>query len=170
VIRSATGLDQPPRFEVGLGYNYRRANAPPGSCQCFSLNGGYASLTLNVARGLSLVADGSAAFADDVVDTQQSILVVNYLFGPRYSWRRDTHKVTPFGQALLGGSTELSDVAPVQHVSSFAFSLGGGVNARLTHRLGWNVGEVDWVHSQFPNGSNNRQNELKIASGVAFRF
>lgn len=169
-VSPSSGTQPPPRFEVGLGFNYLHANAPPGSCQCFSLNGGYASLAFYVSHGLNLVADGSAAFAGDVDGSKQSMLISNYLFGPRYSWRRGARKLVPFGQALLGGSTELSNVAPVQHVSAFAFGLGGGVNAELAHHLGLKLGEADWVHSLLPNGSNDLQNNLRITSGIVIRF
>jgi hypothetical protein len=159
-----------PFIELSLGYAYMHANAPPGSCQCFSLNGGFASAAVNLKHGFSLAGDLSVSHAGNIAGSTQTITVVNYLFGPRYSWRPASGRFTPYGQFLLGGSTELSSSPPVQHVSAFAFETGGGVNARLTHRFGWNIVELDWLHSQLPNAVNNRQNDLKITSGVIFRF
>ena len=169
-MQKAGGVEKPPAVEVGLGYTYLHANAPPGACQCFSLNGGYGSVTVNASHGFATVGDFSVAHAGNIAPTAQSLTVVNYLFGPRYSWRASSNRFTPYGQVLLGGSTELSSLPRVQNVSAFAFSIGGGVNARLTHRIGWKIFELDWLHSQLPNGVNNRQNDLRIDSGVILRF
>lgn len=158
-----------PAVELTLGYTYLHANAPPGSCACFSLNGGYGAVAFNLPRGFSLVGDISGAHSGSVAATNQSISVVNYLFGPRYSWRSGG-RFTPYGQFLLGGSTELSSLAAVQHVSAFAFSPGGGVNAQISNHLGWNIGELDWLHSQLPNAVNNRQNDLRVNTGLILRF
>lgn len=169
-VGASAGAEATPRFELSLGYNFLRVNAPPGDCGCFSLNGGYGSIAVNVTRGVSVVADGSAAFAGNVDGTRQSMLLGTYLFGPRYSWRRPAGRIAPFGQAQFGGATELSNTAPVQHVSAFAWSLGGGVNVQLTHWFGLRAGEADWLHSLLPNGSNDRQNSLRVRSGILIRF
>jgi outer membrane immunogenic protein len=169
--QSAGSAGEPiPRVELALGYTYLHANAPPGSCGCFSLNGGSGAAAVNFPYGLGIVGDVSTAHASSVNGTSQNLIVLNYLFGLRYSWRGHSRAFTPYGQFLLGGSTEYSNKTPVQNTSAFAFSTGGGVNARLTRRLGWNIAEADWVHSQLPNGGNARQNDLSISSGVILRF
>jgi hypothetical protein len=159
-----------PTFEVGLGYTYLHANAPPGTCECFSFNGGYGVFVANLPHGLSVVGDISAATASNISGTTEGLTVVNYLFGPRYSWRPGSGRFTTYGQFLLGGSSQSSNIAAVPHVSAFAYSPGGGVSVGLSRHFGLNLGEVDWLHSQLPNAGNNRQNDLRISSGVLFRF
>jgi hypothetical protein len=159
-----------PAIEVSLGYTYLHANAPPGTCECFSFNGGYGAFIANLPHGLSVVGDISAATASNISGTTEGLTVVNYLFGPRYSWRPGSGRFTTYGQFLLGGSSQSSNIAAVPHVSAFAFSPGGGVSVGLTHHFGLNLAEVDWLHSQLPNAGNNRQNDLRISSGVLFRF
>jgi len=171
VTHNAGGsAEMTPAVEVSLGYAYLHANAPPGACECFSFNGGYGSIAANFSHGLGLVADISAATANNISGTSESLTVVNYLFGPRYSWRSSSGRFTPYGQFLFGGSAQSSNVGAVPKVNAFAFSLGGGVSARLRHRFGWNLAEAEWLHSQLPNAVNNRQNDLRISSGVIFRF
>jgi hypothetical protein len=157
-------------MELSLGYAYLHANAPPGSCECFSFNGGYGSVAMNFPHGISLVGDISAATAGNVSGTTENLTIVNYLFGPRFSWRPSSSRFTPYGQFLLGGSSQSSNIAAVPNASAFALSLGGGASARLTPHLGWNLAEADWLHSQLPNAVNNRQNDLRISSGIIFRF
>jgi hypothetical protein len=70
----------------------------------------------------------------------------------------------------LGGSTQNSNVTVNSSTTAFAFSAGGGVSTRLTHLLGLNLIEADWLHSHLPNGVNNRQNILRVNSGIIFRF
>jgi hypothetical protein len=159
-----------PLIEVSLGYSYLRANAPPGACQCFSLIGGYGSITANFPHGLSLVADMSAAHANHIVGGSQSLTVVNFLYGPRYTWRPASGRLTPFGQVLLGSSTQDSNASAIPNATAFAFTAGGGVSTKVNRRLGLNLIQVDWLHSDLPNGVNNRQNDLRIDSGVIVRF
>jgi hypothetical protein len=49
-------------FEVSLGYSYVRANASPGQCGCFSMNGGSGAFAASMGHGISLVADVDGYF------------------------------------------------------------------------------------------------------------
>jgi hypothetical protein len=71
-----------PRAEMGLNYNYLHANAPPGQCGCFSLNGGSAAIVVNLRPRWSAVADITVAHANHVDGTLQNITIIDYLFGP----------------------------------------------------------------------------------------
>jgi peptidoglycan-associated lipoprotein len=155
------------RSELTLGYTYLHANAPPGVCGCFGLNGGFGSASLRVAGGLSVVADFSGARIGSVPGAAGGTTIFNYLLGPRYSLRR-SGRLAPYGQILLGGSTESRNSGA--SASGFAFSGGGGLNARLSRHVGWNAVEIDWLRSQIANGGNNRQNDLRIDTGAIFRF
>jgi len=165
------GLDagQTPVLEFGVGYTYMHANAPPSGCGCFALNGGYASMIVHSEYGLALVADLSSSHANNVNATTQNITVFNYLFGPRYYYRPE-RRYTPYVQALAGGSEEFSNYAYAQGATAFAASGGGGLSARLSRRLGWNVVEADYVYSRLPNANNNQQNDLRVSTGITFRL
>jgi hypothetical protein len=54
--------------------------------------------------------------------------------------------------------------------NSFGLMGGGGVTTRLRDHLGANLVEVDWVYTQVPNAVNDRQNDLRIATGLIYRF
>jgi peptidoglycan-associated lipoprotein len=165
------GLDagQVPAMEVGVDYAYLHANAPPAQCGCFSLQGVGGSLAINAVHGISFVADIATADAKNVDGTPQNIRILNFLAGPRYSYR--THsRFTPYIEALLGRSLELSNYAIVQNQSGFAVSGGGGVNRTFGRYFGWKVVEADYIHSQIFNGHNNRQNDLRLTTGIFFRL
>jgi outer membrane immunogenic protein len=156
-------------MELGFDYTYLHANAPPAQCGCFSLNGGGGNLVLNMPRGVSLVADLQATHANTINGTTQNISIFNYLFGPRYSYR-STSRFTPYGQVLAGGSEELSNYAFVQNRNAFAISAGGGASRFLTSHLAWSIVEVDYIYSRLPNAVNNHQNDLRVSTGIIFRF
>jgi outer membrane immunogenic protein len=168
---STFGIDkgQTAVMEIGASYAYFHANAPAMVCGCFSLNGGGGSIVVNAPHGLSLVADLSAAHANDVDGTTQSVTIFDYLFGPRYSYR-SARRFTPFVQALAGGAKEMSNYAYVQNANAFAASGGGGVNTVITRRIQWNIVEADYVYSRLPNAVNNHQNDLRVTTGFSVRF
>ncbi len=155
--------------EVGLDYAYVRANAPPADCGCFSMNGGGGSLVVNMPHDLSLVADLQATHAGNINDTTQTITVFDYLFGPRFSYRSRS-RFTPYVQVLVGGSEEFSNYAFVADSHAFAVSGGGGVSRVLSRHLVWNIVGVDYVYSKLPNAVNDHQNDLRVTTGLAFRF
>ena len=92
-----------PFIELGLDYNYVRANAPPADCGCFSMNGGDAWAAYNFTSSLAAVAQFSAHHASNVNGSGADLTLKSYLFGGRYSWRNSS-RFMPFGQALFGGS------------------------------------------------------------------
>ncbi|MGD0646462.1 MAG: hypothetical protein ABR971_00620 [Acidobacteriaceae bacterium] len=165
------GLDpgQTSAVDVGLDYAYVRANAPPAACGCFSMNGGGGNLVINMRHGVSAVADLQATHANNLNGTPQTITVFDYLFGPRYSYRTGS-RFTPYAQVLLGGSDELSNYAFVRNTQAFAVSGGGGVSRLLSRHFAWNIVEVDYVYSRLPNAVNDHQNDLRVTTGLAFRF
>jgi peptidoglycan-associated lipoprotein len=151
--------------EIGLGYAYFHANAPPSGCGCFSLNGGTGSLIVNATHGISIVADLSGAHASQVNGTAENISIFNYLVGPRYSYRTHSH-YTPYVQGLVGGSSEFTNNVSLQNTSAFAASAGVGLNALFSHHWSWNIFEVDYVYSQLPNGVNSYQNDFRASSSL----
>ena len=46
-----------PRAEVAVDYSYMRANATPGECGCFNLNGGSVETAVHAYRGISAAFD-----------------------------------------------------------------------------------------------------------------
>ena len=156
-------------MEIGLGYTYFHANAPPSGCGCFSLNGGAGSVTINASHGLGLVVDLSGVHASQVNSTAQWITIFDYFAGPRYSFRSHS-RFTPFVQGLIGGSRETSNTVSLTSANAFAGGGGAGVNAVLGRHLGWNIVEVDYIYSQLPNGVNNYQSDLRVSSRILFRF
>jgi len=169
VLQAGLEYGQTAPFEVTIGYSFLQANAPPGLCGCFSMNQGVGTFAYNVRHGLGFVADVSGGHSNALSGTQQSISLITYLGGARYSWKLGRSRYTPYGEALFGESGETSNYVFAQSVRGFAFMPAGGVKIRLSPHFGWNV-EAAWLHSDIPNNSNNRQNDIRIATGFTLRL
>ena len=157
------------RFEFGANYNYFHANAPPGQCGCFSLNGGSGTVVYNITSRWAAVADLTVGHATNVDNSLQNITIFNYLFGPRYT-RRMESRFVPYAQILLGGAKEDVNFEFTINRQSFGLLAGGGVTTPLKHRFSLTLGEVDWIHTRIPNAVNNSQNDIRIATGVTFNL
>ena len=157
------------RYEAGLNYNFIHANAPPGQCGCFSMNGGSGTFVMNFTPKWSAVADIMLAHAGNVNQTGQNITIFNYLFGPRYSIRTSSRFV-PYGEVMLGGAKEDVNIQFAINRNAFGFAAGGGVTTSLKPNLGWTIVEGDWIYTRIPNAVNNRQNDVRIVTGLSYRF
>ena len=158
-----------PRMEAGFNYNYIHANAPPGQCGCFSLNGGSASFTYNITPVWAGVADLTVAHASQVNGTAQDITIINYLFGARYTKRNHTRWV-PYGQVLFGGAKEDVNFQFDINSQSLGIMGGGGVTTRIRNHLAVTVVEIDYVYTRIPNAKGNSQNNTRVVTGIIYRF
>jgi len=168
-ISTGGSHDEIPRFEVGANYNYFHANAPPGKCGCFSLNGGSGTILMNVTPVWAAVADIAVAHANQVDNTSQNITIINYLFGARYT-RRNSSRFTPYGEALFGGAKEDVNFQFTINRNSFGLAAGGGVKAQLKRRWGLTIAQFDYVYTQIPNAKNDRQNNIRVSTGIIYNF
>lgn len=168
-LPASHGSDEISRFEAGANYNFFRANAPPGQCGCFNMNGGSGTFLVNLTPRWSALADIAVAQASHVNNTSQNIMIINYLFGPRYTYRNNT-RWTPYAEVMLGGAKENVNFRFDINRQSFGVMGGGGVSTKIKPRWGINIIEVDYVYTRIPNATNNTQNNLRIATGVVYHF
>ena len=162
-----------PKLDVSLGYNYMRANAPPGGCPCFSLNGGYLAAGFHIVDWLSLEAEGTGGRANNISLLGQNLNLITVAAGPRVSL--SGHRFVPFGEALFGvahGSDSYFPTATsfTTSASSFALSAGGGLDYSLNHRYAIRAVDVQYLRTAFPNGNTNTQNHLMIGAGLVVKF
>ncbi len=163
-----------PVAELGADYNYVRANAPPDGCGCFSMHGANAWFAYRFTHSFAVVAEVSSQRASDISGSGEDLTLTSYLFGPRFSWHRSGH-FAPFGQVLLGGAhaggSFASDSSGFAGSSNaFALIAGGGLDIGISRHFAIRALEADYYRTQFANGLNDRQNNLRISAGVIFRF
>jgi len=173
---AANLTDGPLHAEFAAGYTYVRANAPPGQCDCFSMNGA----SVSVAQPLSspkfaFVFDAMIAHASNISAGRYDLTLSTFTAGIRYrpipgsQW-------SPFGQVLLGAAhatgSLVSGDTPAASDSSlkFASTIGGGVDYWLNNRWSLRVLEADYLLTTYSNRTNNHQNNLRVSIGAAYHF
>jgi hypothetical protein len=87
------------------------------------------------------------------------------LFGPRAS--TSIGRYTPFAQFLLGFTYQTDTGGNVSN-SDLAFSdgAGAGLDYKIVNAVAWRL-QADWIHTRIFRGT---QNDLRISTGIVFRF
>jgi outer membrane immunogenic protein len=163
------------RPEVGFEYTYAHANAPPGGCGCFSLNGGSISFAQPVYSGhYAGVFDADFLHASTANPSGYDVSLSAFTAGVRY--RPILHNAwSPFGQVLVGGvhgsGRLVGEGTPAANDAAlvFATNVGGGVDRRLTDHWSARV-EADYLLTTFTNGVNDHQNNVRISAGFVYHF
>jgi opacity protein-like surface antigen len=182
VLLLFTGIasaQETPKVEVFGGYSYVRLMDEGATA---NFNGGSGSFSYNPTPWLGLVGDfGGYHWSNSGSDAN----IVTYMFGPKIAFRKGP--LTPFIQELFGGGhisgtagTDCGDarVRPQQIIgcgvssseNGFAMALGGGLDWNATRHIGIRLVQAEYLLTKFNDGSNNRQNNLRISGGVVFRW
>ncbi|MBE7158818.1 MAG: outer membrane beta-barrel protein [Rhodospirillales bacterium] len=169
--QSSFGLEvgQTAPLQVGAQFQFTRANAPPGQCGCFWMEGGGVEITRSFSRAWGANIDVYYGRASQLNKTDEQISIFNYLAGPRYTYRTET-RYTPYAQALVGASKVSSNYYAYKSGNSYlAAQAGLGVEVWVTRHLSVPL-QADWVYSRAVNGLNARQNNTRLGVGVIYRL
>jgi outer membrane protein OmpA-like peptidoglycan-associated protein len=157
---------------LSAGFSY--INLDPGSgFDSFNNYGANGGVAFNVTRYLGLVADvGGYDFKRSVNGNGVNGSMNTYLFGPRLNLRRFDHFV-PFAEFLFGGAHSGLEMTGTGSQDAFALAAGGGVDVVFNKWFAWRFAQIDYLMTNFSGPSlndNARQNNLRLGSGVVFRF
>lgn len=146
-----------PKAEFFVGYEYQHLN--PGGTGCHGLG-------LNLAYNLSDWLGGVGDFGicrQAGLPSGLSAHNINYLFGPRLTYR-NFGKWNPFGQVLLGGQHVGSNVGSA---NSFAMTLGGGMDYQYNDRFSLRLIQVEYLYTHFGGAT---QNNARIEAGLVYTW
>jgi outer membrane protein OmpA-like peptidoglycan-associated protein len=171
--RSSDHPQDPARFQISAGYDYVRANAPPGSCDCFGLQGAYVSAGFGINSWLSIEAQATGQHGNDISALGQDLTLVTVAAGPKI--RHDFGKFELFGQLHLGVAHGSDSYFPTGNTyttsaSSFTLTTGGGLDYLFSKHFSIRLFDAQYLRSQLPNNVDNEQNELMLSAGLVYRF
>jgi len=153
-------------MEVSGQYQYVRIypgqGAPSANCQ-----GAGGTFAANLNRWVGVVGDvGYCKLTGQ--PTGASAHEINYLFGPRFSYR-NYGRVTPYAQVLFGGERLSASVTgfPSASTNAFAMTFGGGADFQVSRHLAFRAIQFEYLYTHF---SGAKQNNLRIQSGLVYRF
>lgn len=161
-----------PKVDIFAGYSYVRQNPSASGVSSYSLNGGSASVAYNANNWLSGVADFGAYHSGNILNSGADGTVSTFLFGPRVSVRH-FGRVTPFAEVLFGvAHADASIAGGSGSDNAFAMTAGGGLDYRLTDHLAIRPVKVDYLLTRFSESAPSRQsqNNLRVSTGIVFRF
>lgn len=163
--------------EIAADFSYINSNAPVGGCGCFGVYGGSLTLAVPIAHGpLAIVGDITSGSSTSIAPNSYHLTLSTFTAGARYTpaWR--TARLHPFAQATAGvahASQSLvsgSGASVPNAAAAFAADLGGGIDIDLNRRFRFRLAQASYVLTTFDNSSNNRQNNLRLSTGLVFRF
>jgi outer membrane protein OmpA-like peptidoglycan-associated protein len=161
-----------PRYEIAGMFDYVNFN-PGGGFQSFSNYGGSGSFTWNPSRWIGLTEElGGLSYERNVNGASVDGGITTFLLGPRLNLRKFDYFI-PFAEFLLGGAHVGPPMTGADSQSAFAIAAGGGVDIALTRSIAWRFAEIDYLMTNFSGpsvGGNARQDNLRLGTGVVFRF
>ena len=119
-------------------------------------------------------AEVSSQRASDISGSGEDLTLTSYLFGPRFSWHRSGH-FAPFGSGPAGwGACQrklcLEQFGICRLIQRLRPDRGRRAGYRNYRHFAIRALEADYYRTQFTNGLNDRQNNLRLSAGVIFRF
>jgi len=159
--------------ELFLGYSLFRANPATSGFDSFTLNGASASGAYHFNDTFSLVGDFGGYHNGNILNSGFEGTIYTYMIGPRASYH-GFERLTPFAQVLLGGAHATDNTFGTGSEHAFAWSVGGGIDAKLNDKFSVRIAQVDYLMTrfgEFPNPSQARtQNNFRFSAGVVFHF
>jgi hypothetical protein len=177
--QSATA-DAPGNREADLAITYTEQYSNLVSTPTFWHGGGGAELSAPIYHGLGMAESVTGTATSNAANSNIGLTLVTANLGPRYTFRphlghQRNRSVAIFGQALGGLAWGFNSYFPSStgaqtNYVSFDLQLGGGVDLELSRHFGLRLFQGDWVRTEFPNGTTNVQNNLRLSAGVVLRI
>lgn len=164
----STGTE-PLSVEIGGGYTSIHANAGPGQCGCFYMPGFDAQAGVYGSSRFSVLVDVGRTKRNNINGYGNNLTLSTYMAGAKYTVRRGRF-LSPYGTALVGIGASQSNYALDSQTVNIAFAGGGGLNVRLTRHLDFRAAEAEYLVTHIPNSVNDRQNQLRLTSGLTYHF
>jgi len=164
--KTLPSVRRPPLVELFGGFAYNRTPGTGGAASS-SLPGALGSFGINAKPWLQIVGDSSYNF--QTVSGTKTILYANH-YGPRYYYRGLRHlHITPFAEALVGGSRADTTIAgSTSSQNCISFKIGGGIDYRASRRWEIRLVDVDYYRTSF--GTDAHQSNYWISTGVVLRL
>jgi outer membrane immunogenic protein len=175
-----------PRAEVSLAYSPTEANAGPGQCGCFFMNGASAEGNFRTYRGYTTVVDVTAVHTGQIHDTGVPFSMIMATGGMRLNFRLghqrsdgwDTYyRLKPFVQGLAGFAHGFDGDFPNKATgfiqptaNSFALLAGVGLDVKYKKHLSFRAIQADYGYTRLPNLAGNDQNLFRISTGITIHL
>jgi hypothetical protein len=167
------------KFGVAVNFTYKVAKIASTTTH-FVLPGGSLDAAYNFggkARCLSVVVDVNGESSSNI-EAGVNLTQFSVMGGARYTFRigaQKPHAADLYGEVLGGEVFASNSLFPgptntATSANSVAIQAGGGANIRLTRSIALRLVEADFITTQLPNATNQRQYDVRFSNGIVFRF
>ena len=160
-------------LDVGGTYTYVHTNLLPG-CNCFGTQGGSGEVQFGLSSHFSLLGDITVTHQGGLTANKYDLTQSAFTAGVRYFPLVDHSRIRPFGDLLLGGAHAGGSLSPASTgyggSTTFALQTGGGIQYPLTHRWTLVPVQAEYLLTNFGNGADSRQNDLRLSIGALFHL
>ena len=163
------GVRRAPLLELFGGYAFARLDGGGGTGT--NVNGAMGSFGWNIKPWLQFVADSS--YNTITISGTKNILYGNH-FGARYFHRgRNRWGLTPFAEALVGGSRADTKVSGNSAYNTsencLSYKIGGGLDIHPSRHIDIRLFDADYYRTSF-GGTNFHQNNYWVSTGIVIRL
>lgn len=160
-------------LEVAVTFDALHANTVPGSN--FWMQGGAIQVAGQITRNWSVAADISGLHTADMPNTGVGLDLITAVFGPRYTMTLPNKRFRIYGQAMGGEANGVNSLFPnpkgaTSSANGVALLMGGGLDYPASQRISVRAIDASWLRTALSNGTTTVQNNLRLGSGLAFRF
>jgi hypothetical protein len=157
---------------IGIRFVATQAHDTAGTASFF-MTGGAADAAVPILPRLSAAVEIAGTTTARVPSTSRGLSTITLLAGPRFT--QPMRHVSLSAQALFGAvhGFDADFTAGTNHAdtsTAFAFAVGGFVDVPLTHTLAIRAVQIDYLQTQLPNGTDNRQGDLRVGAGLVINI
>ena len=169
VLSCFTAAQDHSTVDLFAGYQYTHV-ALGHNLNGFNLNGWNVSASAFFNKHIGISADFSGNYGSpriSALSTNVSAQNYTYLFGPIVRVPNSS-KIEPYFHVLFGGAhINANGFGLSGSDNSFAWAMGGGLDANLNSRFAVRLGQFDWLRTQFADST---QSNFRYSAGVVIRF
>ncbi len=177
---AAQGVPEPkkaddlPAAQLVLSYNAVRFAHNTDSDTFWLKGGGSIEFSGRAYRNFSAVVNVYGGRASNSGAGMNSLNLLTYTFGPRYTFVSKSGRYSLFGEGLVGEArgTHVNYPASLNSDSarSFALLAGSGLDVKLTKRFAVRPIEVDYLRTQLPVQYGSPQDNVRVGAGLVLRL
>jgi hypothetical protein len=157
---------------VGIRFVATQAHDTAGTASFF-LTGGAADAAVPLLPRFSAAVEIAGTTTSRVPGTSRGLSTITLLAGPRFT--QPMRHISLSAQALFGAvhGFDADFTTGTNHAdtsTASAFAVGGFIDVPLTRTLTVRAVQIDYLQTQLPNGTDNRQGNLRVGAGLVFNI
>jgi hypothetical protein len=174
-IRDIAQTSQQVQHPVSVAFIYQSQRSNTVGGNTFWLQGGAGEISAELYRGFGIAMNIAGMHVNNINNSGVDQTSITMTFGPRYTWRPRSDRLSLFGQGLIGDSRGWNSVFPstggaTSTYDASVLQVGGGIDVKLSRRIALRPLEANWLRTSYTNSTTKVQNNLRLGTGIVLRL